>query len=193
MSNNTFIGGIPEEICDYPDLEFLFLQHNPLGSTIPACFGNSSDSKLRDVEIGSNRLTGTIPASLGGLPGLEILDLLDNDLEGRIPTELGKLSSVRHLNLAHNLLTGSIPTELGYMSELRSLNLATNGLGGKIPTEFGAFHELEELQLEGNSHLSGSIPLDLCQSSKLAASSRHVGCEIECACCSDFADVCSSD
>ena len=47
---------------------------------------------LRELDISQNRLTGTIPASLGGLTTLTGLSLWGNQLTGEIPAALGNLT-----------------------------------------------------------------------------------------------------
>ena len=68
------------------------------------------------------RLTGTIPAELGGLTNLERLSLSDNYLTGTIPAELGGLTNLQSLTLYDNYLTGTIPAELGGLTNLQSLD-----------------------------------------------------------------------
>ena len=83
----------------------------------------------------SNNLTGSIPAELGNLPGLNDLRLNSNELTGSIPAELGNLTALSILNLFDNSLTGAIPAELGSLAALRILWLLENSLTGSIPAE----------------------------------------------------------
>ena len=55
-------------------------------------------------------MTGEIPAELGSLPSLEVLDLRTNQLTGSIPAELGNLTNLVRLHLSSNQLTGTMPT-----------------------------------------------------------------------------------
>ena len=110
--------------------------------------------------LGSNQLSGSIPAELGSLNSLEGLGLYENQLSGSIPVELGKLNSLITLNLNDNQLSGSIPAELGSLNNLESLELFSNQLTGSIPAELGSLNSLEWLGL-GSNQLSGSIPAEL--------------------------------
>lgn len=90
-------------------------------------------TQLSTLYLGSNRLTGNIPAALGKRTNLTRLHLNDNKLSGPIPKELGKLSYLKHLYLDDNDLTGTIPAELGKIRKLRYLALSDNQLCGSYP------------------------------------------------------------
>ncbi|KAE9452960.1 hypothetical protein C3L33_15134, partial [Rhododendron williamsianum] len=83
LSNNTFIGDIPES------------------------FGSLSGLQL--LNISNNKLTGIIPSSLAKLTELESLDVSQNLLSGHIPWQLTQLTFLSILNVSHNRLTGHIP------------------------------------------------------------------------------------
>ena len=110
----------------------------------------------------ANRLSGTIPSSLGGLTNLERLWLGDNQLSGPIPSSLGGLTNLVHLVLGDNQLSGSIPSSLGGLSNLEELAMERNQLSGGIPSSLGGLTNLEVLWLSYNQ-LSGSIPVALCR------------------------------
>ncbi len=109
------------------------------------------------LQLNFNRLTGSIPAELGGLGSLKTLHLQDNELDGAIPAALGGLDSLMHLRLSGNRLTGAIPGELGNLSALKTLILNGNELTGAIPDELGNLSSLDHLYLHGNQ-LTGTIP-----------------------------------
>ena len=70
LSNNQLTGGIPTELGNLSNLEYLGLS--------------------------SNQLTGPMPPELGDLNNLRWLHLSQNQLTGGIPTELGNLSSLEY-------------------------------------------------------------------------------------------------
>ncbi|KAF8378856.1 hypothetical protein HHK36_030205 [Tetracentron sinense] len=76
-------------------------------------------TKLKVLDLSSNRLVGEIPRELGGLVSLFKLDLNDNHLSGNVPTEFEMFSDLEHLNLAANNLSGFIPEQLGNCLKLR--------------------------------------------------------------------------
>ena len=77
------------------------------------------------------------------------LVLRDRNLDGTIPAELGKLSSLVVLNLHSNMLSGAIP-DLRSLIGLEELYLANNELSGGIPESLGSMASVRELWLWGN-------------------------------------------
>ena len=121
---------------------------------------DATTGRVVGLDLWSNRLTGPIPAELGNLPMLEVLNLSENRLSGPIPNELGYLANLEELALRVNQLTGPIPVELGNLANLQTLSLRSNRLSGMIPAELGELANLQYLGLRGNQ-LSGSIPAEL--------------------------------
>ena len=105
-------------------------------------------------------LDGTIPADLGQLDRLTILNLHSNELSGSIPAEIGDLTNLEQLLLHNNSLSGDFP-DLSRLSRLKRIwfSGANNriGEGDGIPTWLNRLTNLEELNLWGNE-MGGSIP-----------------------------------
>ena len=112
---------------------------------------------VRDLILTDLSLTGSIPATLGGLTDLQRLDLDENALTGNIPSELGRLRNLRHLYLFGNRLTSGIPHQIGDLGDLEFLYLSDNQLTGGIPIELARLSELRMLLLD-NNRLTGGIP-----------------------------------
>ncbi len=134
-----------------------FVGNNLIGN-LPASLGNLSDLTLLDLEY--NQLSDSLPTSLGNLSNLQELLLDNNQLTGSLPASLGNLSNLTDLDLRVNQLSGSIPAELGNLSNLTALDLGDNLLSGSIPGELGNLSNVTYLELGGNSY-SGSIPAGL--------------------------------
>ncbi|XP_059285028.1 receptor-like protein EIX1 [Lycium ferocissimum] len=89
--------------CMTDSLEYLNLERNYIGSSLPDVLANFSS--LRELRLGFNELNGSIPRAVGKLPRLALLDLSSNEIVGSIP-DLLPLSSLRELDLSHNQLSG---------------------------------------------------------------------------------------
>ena len=80
---------------------------------------------LQIVNLQHNTMTGALPASLVGLPGLQVLDVSGNNFGPTIPT-FPAPANLRELDLAENLFTGSI-AGIANETALTLLDLANNG------------------------------------------------------------------
>ena len=158
LSNNQLTGGIPTELGNLTNLEYLGLSSNQLTGPMPPELGDLNN--LRWLHLSQNQLTGGIPTELGNLSSLEYLFLDVNQLTGGIPTELGNLSNLEYLGLSSNQLTGSIPAALSNLASLEWLDLNRNQLTGSIPAALGNLTNLEDLYLSFNQ-LTGCIPAGL--------------------------------
>ena len=164
-SDRSLLGKAPNDLtgnisvlANLSKLQELWLGRNHLSGGIPAEFGDLS--MLRRLDLFDNNLGGSIPPGLGNLDRLSLLSLKACGLTGPIPPELGKLSNLKTLRLSDNKFSGGIPKELGNLTILRVLTLDNIGLTGSIPKELGNLTILYQLNLELNS-LSGEIPKEL--------------------------------
>ena len=109
-------------------------------------------------------LRGRLPAGLGDLSHLALINLSFNELTGPIPAELGKLRRLAVLNLRGNRLAGPIPAELGQLPRLETLTLSENRLTGHVPAALAQLSALARLRLKGNLFLDCSAPATLATS-----------------------------
>jgi Leucine-rich repeat (LRR) protein len=79
---------------------------------------------IEELDISNNQMTGALPAEIGQLSKLRVLDASDNAFTG-IPAEIGQLSQLEVLDFSNNQLTG-LPHELGNLKELKELDLSGN-------------------------------------------------------------------
>ena len=133
------------------------LVFSDLPCTIPPSI--SVMSKLRILTV-NDRLTGTIPSSLGSLAQLEELNFDYGELSGSIPSSLGSLSKLRRLSFRGNQLSGSIPSSFGLLTSLEYMLLLRNNLTGPIPSSLGNLAKIEVVEIQLNK-LTGSLPSSL--------------------------------
>ena len=122
--------------------------------------GVDRSERVRELNLDSNELTGTIPGALGGLTSLVELDLGRNRLTGTIPASLGFLTDLEELRLGENRLSGNVPANLGNITNLQRLLLNDNQLTGTIPPKLGDLANLTEVHLS-NNEVTGCIPAGL--------------------------------
>ncbi|XP_054783416.1 putative receptor-like protein kinase At3g47110 [Prosopis cineraria] len=121
---------------------------------------NISTGRVVQLSLGQQRLTGTIPSSIGNLTFLRILNLSINSFHGEFPNEVGRLLYLQTLTVTLNYFSGGVPSNLSHCKELRILFAGNNNLTGKIPTWIGNFSSLSHIGL-GVNNFHGSIPKEM--------------------------------
>ena len=136
---------------------WIILRRRGLDGSIPAQLGQLSS--LTILNFHSNALTEQIPNEIGNLTNLEQLLLHNNSLSGDFPN-LSRLSRLKKLWFSgKNNRIGQdkgIPLWLNNLTSLEEINLWGNEMGGSIPTLSG-LSNLKLLKLQNNS-LTGNIP-----------------------------------
>ncbi|XP_058762516.1 probable LRR receptor-like serine/threonine-protein kinase At3g47570 [Vicia villosa] len=146
-------------------LRVLSISTNKFGGNLPNLVGNLS-TRLSQLYLGGNQISGKIPAELGNLNGLILLSMDLNHFEGVIPTTFGKLERMQKLVLDGNKLSGELPPIIGNLSQLYFLSLRDNMLEGNIPSSISNCQNLQYLDLSQNT-LRGTIPLEVFSLSSL--------------------------
>ena len=146
--------------------------------------------RVTALRLGANKLRGQLPAALGQLAALRVLQLQYNDgLTGQIPEELFQLEQLRSLRLDFTGLTGELSAGIGRLTKLDTLDLRVSiydqsrwwdgdmktakehrpnlkTLSGKLPKEIGNLREARYIDLSGQG-FTGELPSELGQLSSL--------------------------
>ena len=88
-------------------------------------------SSLRELNLSTNKLSGSLPSNFERLSNLVILNLDHNQLTGSV-LDLSRFRSLELLNLQNNQLNGTLHVSLGQLSRLSYLDISSNSLKGEI-------------------------------------------------------------
>lgn len=115
-------------------------------------------NRIRSLTIFSGELSGQIPAAVGDLPYLEMLEFRKlSNLSGQIPASISKLNRLKVVRLSWTNLSGPIPSFFSQLKNLTFLDLSFNDLSGSIPSSLSQLPNLDALHLDRNK-LTGEIP-----------------------------------
>lgn len=123
---------LPEAIGKLKYLKKLYFQSYPTGGRLPEAIfdlANLEELRLKLTEA------QPMPAYIAKLTKLKVLDLGGSKLTGSLIPELWNLHELTELKLWGCGLTGSIPAELGGLANLKTIDLSANKLSGVIPIE----------------------------------------------------------
>ncbi|KAF8712081.1 hypothetical protein HU200_028917 [Digitaria exilis] len=152
-----FFGIRPERLAAFPNVHLCPSTRIYTGTTV---YTFSSNGSMIFLDLSYNGLTGPIPASLGNMMYLQVMNLGHNELDGTIPYEFSGLKSIGALDLSNNRLTGGIPSGLGGLTFLADFDVSNNNLSGPIPSS-GQLTTFPQTRYANNSGLCG-IPLPPC-------------------------------
>ena len=142
--------------------------------------------RVTALYLGANKLQGQLPASIGQLTALNILQLQYNEgLTGQLPEELFQLEQLISLRLRFTSMTGSLPAAVGRLTKIDTLDLSASvydlspwwdgdmktakehrpnlkTLSGKLPKEIGNLRQARYIDLSGQG-FTGELPSELGQ------------------------------
>jgi len=159
-TNNPYItdGGLDIMTADMRNLcnlEILILSSSYMDGNITKLFEKlplCNSTKLKELHLGDNDFTGSIPNLIGRWASLLVLDLSDNQITGPIPPQIGKLNGLLSLDLSNNQITGPLPSEISMLSNLTVLYFGGNNLTGVVTHEsLAGLTSLIGIDLSSNS------------------------------------------
>lgn len=140
-------------------------ENGAVGEIIVGKFTSDEFEKYRCCQIANvslllfssvgNKLNGRIPAEIGHLSSLEVLNLSDNLIEGGLPSEMQLLENLVFIAMERNSISGKIPSWITSWGKLEYFALGQNLLTGQLPP-FEGMRELKDVVLNDNL-LTGSV------------------------------------
>ncbi|XP_039026888.1 receptor-like protein 34 [Hibiscus syriacus] len=107
----------------------------------------SNLTRLGQLGLSWNSVTGEIPAVLGSLPHLQELYLDNNHLYGPIPSSFNNLKRLKRLEIQWNYISCEFP-DLGSLRKFYFLDASDNNVSGQVPSTLSV--SLFELSLKNN-------------------------------------------
>ena len=148
---------IPTAIGMLSKLQNLTINGDKLTGTLPSELFNLHE--LTQLTIRGS-LEGTLPSEISNLRSLQILDLRGNNFDGKLPSEVGVLGMLKYLDISGMTLKSSIPSEVFNLSSLQYLYMNDSSLKGTLPSELFGMVSLQIISLS-NNNLIGSLPLSM--------------------------------
>ena len=133
-SDNQLSGDIPPALANLVSIVGLNLAKNRLTGSIAGLLSESTVwHQAHSLNLSFNSLSGTLPADIGILTGLSVLDLRHNEFTGHIPDTISGLTQLNYLDVSYNNLNGLFPAAICDLKELTFLNMSYNEIGGRVP------------------------------------------------------------
>jgi len=136
------------------------------------CSGKAGDMHVSSLLLKSNGLSGIIPAEIGNLKYLTVLDLSDNLLVGELPKSLGQLSNLQTLKLRNNLLQGTISPSFTQLPSLQIFDIGNNYFDGSLPSGFSV--DKTSISCSGNCFCSNET---FCGSRRFSSKDDQFQCD----------------
>gem|GEM_PF-2967219 len=158
---NSFSQDFIDRFSEFPPSEIISLhgehsQDNENGEENSIFLRFDKDGYLVHLSLHGAFLQGEIPSSIGGLTGLEKLELFHGELSGLLPQSMKYLANLTYVDLSDNVLGQGCakhdeinPKIFAGWKKLRFLNLSENYFRGPIPHTIGEMKKLEKLSLSG--------------------------------------------
>jgi Leucine-rich repeat (LRR) protein len=155
LRNNALHGSLPAALLSCKQLMRINLGANKLNGPFPVSVLSKMKS-LRELRVPWNHFTGRFEDIVAKLPAaIRILDLGANRIEGSIPTYLNRLEKLRELYLYKNNFESEIPEEsFAYCRFLRVISIECNHFHGALPLDMLEMKVLK-LLYTSNNHFEG--------------------------------------
>ncbi|XP_038975001.1 receptor-like protein EIX2 [Phoenix dactylifera] len=145
--------------CIKNSLETLHMWDTQLSGYLPDLLGDFR--MLKSLDLSSNSISGSLPASIGRLAGLAelvSLDLSSNSLEGVMSEEhFANFTKLNFLGLSGNQLILNLTSDWIPPFQLQTLYISSCKLGPQFPAWLGTQENIHSLDSSGNG-ISCTLP-----------------------------------
>ncbi|MCO5570484.1 hypothetical protein L7F22_024206 [Adiantum nelumboides] len=161
VDNSNRLPWNASDVCSWPGV--LCRNVSPQNST-----------RVVKLRLSKSGLSGAIPAgSLSQLTELRALNLGSNNLSGILPADLTNCGFVRNIYLLNNMFSGSLPSNFSSWPNLNRFDVSFNNFTGNVSPSLAEASQLDTLYLQNNS-LTGSLPpLNMSSLTKFNASNNN--------------------
>lgn len=168
QNNRDLVGNVPSSLNSLTELTILRLSGNGLTGAFPLTL---VDIALQEIDLSSNRLTGSLPPQMSNLTSMFRLALAENDFEGPLPEQLSDMTLLERFDVSDNRLSGPVPLSFQKLTNLQWLDLDLNAFKGTIADDLVeswkslAFFDCSDCRLSGtiSSHFGSIKGLGLLQ------------------------------
>lgn len=163
-SNFALKGQMSSRLRELTEFQYMRIRSAAISYPILPYFCNMT--KLDDLYLVANQISGEIPECLFELPKLTQLNLRDNQLTGNLPNNIGNAIQLQILYLDRNRLNGTLPDSITKLINLWDFQCSGNQISGELPIDIGKMTSLMRFICGGNE-LQGELPKSLADLSNL--------------------------
>jgi hypothetical protein len=174
VPENTLKGDLDVAFAGLTTLETIAMPGNRLSGTVPTdIFKNNTGLML--MTVAGNSLTGPIPSEISAATKMYELKLSQNQLTGTIPPAIGGLVQLsKHFIIvsidAYHFRFAFSLCPCGFLVRItETLELHSNKLVGAIPDELYSLSKLETMSIKENPGMNGTISPLIAQLSDLTS------------------------
>ena len=147
VAYNYLYGTIPSSILTPAALSALYLDNNRFSGSLPRGTATGCQ-QLQHYSTGNNKFARTIPTTWTSWVSLVTVDFSTNKLTGSLPPSIGGLTHLQYLNLSVNR---SLSYQLQSLGKLQTLAACENKLAGTLPRYLNALTSLRTLVQKSHS------------------------------------------
>ncbi|KAM7486974.1 hypothetical protein LguiA_002983 [Lonicera macranthoides] len=158
LSDCALVGEIPKSFKNLSRIRSLVLTSNNLTGQLPELFQKlfASKNSLEILQLTLNKFSGSLP-DFTSFSSLRQLLIGSNKIQGRLPESIGELSNLKELDLSFNLLALEFSSNWTPRFQLDDIVLANCKLGPRFPEWLRSQSNFSSLDIS-SAGISDTIP-----------------------------------